>query len=228
MPERFFVAYTFYKAAPEWRRLPGELRAEQKCELLKRLDEVDPAVAIRSYTTMGLRGDVDFMLWKVSPHLEGLRESATAVAATQMGAYLTTPHSFLAMTRRSTYVDKHSHPGQEGKRTTVNPAGSKYFFLYPFVKTHAWYQLPFPERQRMMDEHIKVGHEFPTVRINTSYSFGLDDQDFMVGFESDEPGDFLDLVMKLREAEQRPYTERDTPIFSCIAMPMNEVLEALG
>ena len=80
----------------------------------------------------------------------------------------------------------------------------------------------------MMDEHIKVGHEFPSVKINTTYSFGLDDQEFVVGFESDSPSDFLDLVMKLREAEQRPYTERDTPIFTCIAMPMREVLEALG
>jgi chlorite dismutase len=228
MPERFFVSYTFYKVAPEWRRLPCELRAEHKRELLRGFDEIDPAVVVRSYSTMGLRGDVDFMLWKVSPTLEGLRATATALAATQLGAYLDTPHNFLAMTRRSTYVANHHHEGQEGRRTTVNPAGSKYFFLYPFVKTHAWYQLPFAERQRMMDEHIKVGHEFPTVRINTTYSFGLDDQDFVVGFESDEPGDFLDLVMKLREAEQRPYTERDTPIFTCIAMPMDEVLEALG
>ncbi len=228
MPERFFVSYTFYKAAPEWRRLPCELRAEHRREMVKRLDQIDPAVVIRSYTTMGMRGDVDFMLWKVSPTLEGLREAATALASTQLGAYLTTPYNFLAMTRKSIYVDKHTHAGQEGRRTTVNPAGSKYFFLYPFVKTHAWYQLPFAERQRMMDEHIRVGHEFPTVKINTTYSFGLDDQDFVVGFESNEPGDFLDLVMKLREAEQRPYTERDTPIFTCIAMPFDEVLEALG
>jgi chlorite dismutase len=226
--KRYFVSYSLYKVAPEWRRLPCELREEHKRELSQRIDEFDPEVAIRSYTTVGLRGDVDFMLWKVSPHLEGLQRLATTVAKTQLGAYLKIPHNFLAMTRRSQYVDNHSHAGQEGKRTTVNPAGSKYFFLYPFVKTAAWYQLPLAERQRMMDEHIKVGHEFPSVRINTTYSFGLDDQEFVVGFESDEPGDFLDLVMKLREAEQRPYTERDTPIFSCIAMPFADVLEALG
>jgi chlorite dismutase len=222
------VSYTFYKASPEWRRLPCEVRARQKAELVERLDAFDPSTQIRSYSTMGMRADVDFMLWKVTPRLEALRELATEIAATELGGYLATPHSFLAMTRRSTYVDNHSHAGQEGKRTTVNPTGAKYFFLYPFVKTTSWYQLPFAERQRMMDEHIKVGHEFPTVKINTSYSFGLDDQDFMVGFESDSPSDFLDLVMKLREAEQRPYTERDTPIFTCLAMPLPEVLDALG
>jgi len=226
--QRFFVSYSFYRVASEWRRLPCEQRQRQKAELVERLDRFDPEVQIRSYTTMGLRSDVDFMLWKVGPRLEPLQQLATEIAASELGAYLTTPHSFLAMTRRSVYVDRHSHPGQEGRRTTVNPTGAKYFFLYPFVKTHEWYQLPFAERQRMMDEHIKVGHEFPTVKINTTYSFGLDDQDFVVGFETDSPGDFLDLVMKLREAEQRPYTERDTPIFSCIAMPLPEVLEALG
>jgi chlorite dismutase len=226
--KRYFVSYSLYKVAPEWRRLPCELREEHRRELAHRIDEFDPQVAIRSYTTMGMRGDVDFMLWKVSPALEPLQQFATTMAKSQLGAYLTTPHNYLAMTRRSQYVDNHSHAGQEGKRTTVNPAGSKYFFLYPFVKTAAWYQLPFPERQRMMDQHIKVGHDFPSVRINTTYSFGLDDQEFVVGFESDEPGDFVDLVMKLREAEQRPYTERDTPIFTCIAMPFADVLEALG
>jgi chlorite dismutase len=226
--KRQFVSYSFYKVAPEWRRLPCEQREAQKEELLQRLDAFDPETVIRSYTTMGLRGDVDFLLWKISNRLDALQELATTIASTDLGAYLTTPHNFLAMTRRSTYVDNHSHPGQEGRRTTMSPAGAKYFFVYPFVKTHAWYQLPFSERQRMMDEHIKVGHEFPTVKINTTYSFGLDDQEFVVGFESDSPSDFLDLVMKLREAEQRPYTERDTPIFSCIAKPLDEVLESLG
>jgi chlorite dismutase len=226
--QRFFVSYSFYKVAPEWRRLACELRQRQKAELVERLDAFDPEVQIRSYTTMGTRGDSDFMLWKVSPRLDPLQQLATMVASSELGGYLTTPHNFLAMTRRSSYVDNHAHPGQEGRRTTVNPTGAKYFFVYPFVKTHGWYQLPFAERQRMMDEHIKVGHEFPTVKINTTYSFGLDDQEFVVGFETDSPSDFLDLVMKLREAEQRPYTERDTPIFTCIAMPFPEVLEALG
>src|SRR5204862_4499802 len=113
-------------------------------------------------------------------------------------------------------------------RLEVRPAHSKYLFVYPFVKTRAWYRLPPQERQRIMREHIAIGREYPTVDINTSYSFGLDDQEFVVAFESDSPADFLDLVMKLREAEQRPYTERDTPIFSCIAKEIADVLKDLG
>jgi len=221
-----FVSFTFYRLLPEWRRLPVEARAEQKRELLRVLDEADERTIVRAYTTMGMRGDVDFLLWKVSDRLEGLRELATAITTTAIGGYLTTPHSYLAMTRRSQYVESHHHVGQDGRRTRVQPSGGRYLFVYPFVKTHDWYQLPFAERQQIMDEHIRVGHQYPSVKINTTYSFGLDDQEFVVAFETDEPADFLDLVMKLRESRARPFTERDTPIFTCIAMPIDEVVDA--
>ena len=62
-----------------------------------------------------------------------------------------------------------------------------------------------------MQEHIRVGREYPCVDLNTSYSFGLDDQEFVVAFETDEPRDFLDLVQRLRTTESSRYTKRDTP-----------------
>jgi chlorite dismutase len=145
-----------------------------------------------------------------------------------MGVYLEMPYSYLAMTRRSQYVDNHVHEGQEGTRLRVKPGDAKYLFVYPFVKTRAWYLLPLEERQAIMDVHIKVGHEFPGVRINTAYSFGLDDQEFVVAFEGDSPSEFLDLVMKLRETKSSEYTLRDTPIFTCIAMSPADALDALA
>ena len=69
-----------------------------------------------------------------------------------------------------------------------------------------------------MQEHIKVGREFPSIDLNTSYSFGLDDQEFVVAFETDNPADFLDLVQRLRTTESSSYTLRDTPTFTCIAV----------
>jgi nitrite reductase/ring-hydroxylating ferredoxin subunit len=110
----------------------------------------------------------------------------------------------------------------------LHPADSRYFFVYPFVKTREWYQLPLEERQAIMDQHIAIGRKYPSVKLNTTYSFGLDDQEFVVSFETDEPADFLDLVMELRETRSSLYTLRDTPIFSCISMPLEEVLETLG
>lgn len=80
----------------------------------------------------------------------------------------------------------------------------------------------------MMDEHIRVGHEWPDVKLNTTYSYGLDDQEFVVAFETDYLGRFLDLLMALRLTEASKYTLRDTPSFTCMALPIGECLDALG
>jgi chlorite dismutase len=133
------------------------------------------------------------------------------------------------MTRRSIYVDRHTHEGQDGTRTRVQPAGAPYLFVYPFVKTRPWYALPMEERQRMMDDHIATGHRYPGVKINTTYSFGMDDQEFVVAFEAESPSEFLDLVMELRGSPASAYTLRDTPAFTCVAQPLGRALAlALG
>jgi chlorite dismutase len=96
------------------------------------------------------------------------------------------------------------------------------------VKSREWYLLPKEDRQKVMDEHIRVGTQYPTVKLNTTYSFGLDDQDFVVAFESDEPKDFLDLVMTLRETQGSKYTIRDTPIYTCRLLEPEKALDLLG
>ena len=116
----------------------------------------------------------------------------------------------------------------DGKRLTVVPGKGKYIFVYPFLKTREWFLLTKAARQGMLDEHIEVGHRFPSVKLNTTYSFGLDDQEWVVAFESDKPEDFLDLVMALRETEGSRYTLRDTPIFTCIRKSLKETLDTLG
>jgi chlorite dismutase len=226
--QRQFVKYTFLKVAPAWRGLPEAERAAMKQEVVDVLEAFAERMLIRIYSTVGTRGDCDLMLWTVSDRLEDFHELTSRLFGAQIGPYLELPYSYLAMTRRSQYVDKHVHEGQEGTRLRVKPGDAKYLFVYPFVKTRAWYLLPLEERQAIMDVHIKVGHEFPTVRINTAYSFGLDDQEFVVAFESDSPSDFLDLVMKLRETKSSEYTLRDTPIFTCIAMTPADALDALA
>jgi chlorite dismutase len=183
---------------------------------------------LRAYSTLGTRGDADFVLWMVSEDLDDFLRLQAAVLGTTMGGHLATPYSYLSMTKRSQYVDKHVHAGQEGRRTRIKPLGRKYLFVYPMVKKRPWYRLSLEERQQAMDEHIRVGHEFPRVKINTSYSFGLDDQEFVVAFETDYPADFLDLVEKLRGGESSAYTERETPIFTCVAGSIAEVIQLIG
>ena len=95
------------------------------------------------------------------------------------------------------------------------------------VKKREWYSLPASERERIMRSHIEVGRRHSEISINTSYSFGLDDQQFVVAFEGDDPGQFLDLVQELRPTESSAYTERETPIFTCVAMSVGKALDAL-
>lgn len=226
-PRRDFVKYTFYKVLPEWRRLPDAERAAGKDEFAAVAAEYADRLALNTYTLAGTRGDADFMLWGVAPELEAINELAAQLNRTRLAGYLETPHSYLGMTRRSPYIDDHRHEGQDGAGDTASLriVGRRYLFMYPFWKTHDWYQLPQERRQEMMNEHFVIGHQYPQVKISTAYSFGLDDPEFILGFETDDAGGFLDLVMALRESKARPYTLRDTPIFSCLNRPLRECLD---
>lgn len=221
---RQVVKFSFYQVDSAWRALPASERAAQKNELCAAVESFANRLQTRSYSIVGMRGDADFLLWQIGDDLDDIQALASAIMRTSMAPYLSMPYSYLAMTRRSVYVSAEESP----EREKLHPADSKYFFVYPFVKTREWYQLSLEERQAMMNQHITVGRKYPSVKLNTTYSFGLDDQEFVVSFETDEPGDFLDLVMELREATTSLYTLRDTPIFSCIALSLPDVLDTLG
>lgn len=225
---RQFVKFSFFKVAPEWRRLSEAERTDHKREFASVVAELDSRVFTRSFSLVGLRADADFMLWQATDSLEEIQDIATNLWSTGLGGYLIQPYSYLAMTRRSQYVANHHHEGQEGDRTRLRPGDAQYLMVYPFLKTRQWYVLSKEERQRMMNEHIRIGHKYPSVKLNTTYSFGLDDQEFVVAFETDSPSDFLDLVMELREIDGSLYTLRDTPIFTCIRRSIEDTLDSLG
>jgi chlorite dismutase len=225
---RQIVSFTFYRLNPEWRRLPVATRAAHVGELCAAVNGSGKSLVVQlAYSLVGLKADTDFMLWRVGESVERVQESAAALNRTQAAGYLTTAYSYLSMTRRSVYVDK-LDPSHMEQRRFITPMRNKYLFIYPFWKTHDWYMLPMTERQAMMDEHIVVGNKYPSVKIHTSYAFGLDDPDFVLAFESDSAKDFLDLVMELRGAKARPYTLRDTPIFTCVLKPLDAIWKELG
>ena len=96
------------------------------------------------------------------------------------------------------------------------------------MKVRPWYALPAGDRQRAMDEHMVIGREeFPGIKNHTTYSFGIDDQEFKTAFECEEPADFMHLMLRLRESEASSYTERDTPIFVGKHVTIREALAAL-
>ena len=224
---RQLVRFTFYKLDSQWQLLPANVREQGRWELTNIVERYGERALIRTFGLYGIRSDCDFMIWQATYDMEDLRSLNSQIRRSSMGPYLREAHSFLSMTKRSIYVGKNAR-GAHDPRLVIVPDDKKYLFVYPFVKTRPWYSLPIEDRKRMMNEHIRVGLKYPTVTLNTTYSFGLDDQEFVVAFETDNISDFLDLVQELRETEASSYTLRDTPMFTCVAQSMGDILEAIG
>jgi chlorite dismutase len=221
-----YVNYLFFKLDPVWRRLSGEERQRGKRQFLRAVEEHDRDMLLRSFSLMGLRSDADFMLWRIGYDLDAFEKMMGALMNTGLGKYLAVTYSYFALSRRSIYVGEHT-PGFENRRYIV-PGEGEYLFVYPFVKTRAWYQLPLEERQRMMDEHMRIGRKHYPVKNNTAYCFGIDDYEFILSFEAESPEMFQNLMMELRESEASSYTALDTPIFTCRRKGLPEILESLG
>jgi chlorite dismutase len=228
MEDRKLMRYVFYQVDPAWRRLPDEERSLQKKEFADLVNNaaVEAAVEAHPYSTVGMRADCDFGLWVIAASPEQIQSLQAQINGTGLGRSMTTTYSYLAMTKKSMYLKGHKHEGQELNMPT-GPKGSPYLFVYPMDKLRPWYRLSYEDRRRIMGEHFKIGHRYPNVAIHTGYSFGLDDQEFVVAFESSSLGEFLDLVQELRESESSSYTARDVPIFTCVKAPIEQILDQL-
>ena len=226
---RQYVSFSFYKLDPAFRRLPKDEKAQAKKEFMDFLEEYDGGkdMILLSYSLVGIRADADILFWRISYELETLQKMTTDLLSTKLGSYLIQSYAYLSMTKRSMYLDMFD-PEHEEDRTHIIPGKAKYLFIYPFTKKREWYLLTKFSRQGIMDEHIFVGNKYPSVKLNTTYSFGIDDNEFVVAFETDFPQDFLDLVMDLRETEGSKYTLLDTPIFTCVAMSLEDAVSSLG
>lgn len=215
-----FVKFSFFKLDRSWRLLPFNERKSSKEEFATVVEELSSGASISTYSTVGTRSDVDFLLLQSSPSVETFHQISSRLNSTRLASYLEQPHSYLSIRRKTRY--KHGGGSPDLKDDY------RYFIVYPMVKTRAWYGKTMDERQKMMNDHFRVGHKYPTVKINTTYAFGLDDPEFVVAFEMDDPSDFVSLVMDLREVPAAQFTLSETPIFTTIKMPISDALEALG
>ena len=225
---RQFVNFLFFRADRALRHESRETKDKAFAEFAEIVHRYTGPMMILPYSTIGLKANTDFMLWRIGYELEPFQQMISDINRSVLGRYLDVPASYLSMTKHSQYVEEHVHEGQEGRRLKIVPGKKPLLFVYPFVKTRDWYLLPMAERQRIMNEHIAIGHKYPRVKINTTYSFGLDDQDFVVAFEADSASEFLDLVQELRETESSKFTQRDTPMYTCKRASIEEILQALA
>lgn len=226
---RQVVTFTFFKVSPEWRKLPESDRRSahgEFAEVLQRWAKSNE-MTVLPYCSVGMHAKCDFFLWRICYSPECLQSMYGEMIRTRFGSHLVPQHSMLGMTRRSQYKIGQAHY-REAEAGVVQGGKHRYLTVFPYVKTRNWYQLPFEERQRIVREFISVGEDFPRARMNTLYSFGIDDQDFIVVLESDHLSDFVDAQMRLRETQNSAYTERVTPVYCGLRCSTDELLERIG
>jgi chlorite dismutase len=208
---------------PAWRRLPDADRRATAAAFAEAVD-ADGDVSTETYSLIGLKAGVDLLVWRLAPSFDALEIAAARTLRTGLGPWLTVRESFVGLIRESQYVAKPTSQEQSmftGER-------SRYLIVYPFTKSTDWYLSSREVRQGSMNEHMRVGHGYPQVRQLLAYSFGLDDQDFVVAYETDDLPAFSALVRDLRSTDGRRSTVRDTPILTGIHRPIREILGLLG
>jgi len=177
------------------------------------------------YQLYPTRAEADLLVWAAAmaddpaaPD-ELFRELGRAAARARR--WLEPGLTFWGLTRPSPYV-------REASKTAIDPLAderARYLVVYPFVKTHDWFRLDLDRRRELMGEHIRVGRRHGDVRQLLLYSFGLQDQDFVVVYETPDLALFSDLVHELRATEARAYTARDTPILTGVRRTVDDLVE---
>jgi chlorite dismutase len=210
---------------PAWRRQTDAGRHDDGCRFAEALvaTELDD-VRTFAYSSIGLEPGVDVLLWRLAPSVDVLESTAAALLRAGLGRWLSVDHSLIGRIGPSQYVRKPT----EQEQAVFAGERSRYLVVYPFTKSTDWYLLSKEARQGVMNEHMRVGHQYPTVRQALAYSFGLDSQDFVVAYETDDLVAFGDLVRQLRGTESRRSTVSDMPILLGIHRPVDEILSLLG
>jgi chlorite dismutase len=223
-PPAQFVQYLGFKLDPLWRRLPAASRQQGRAEFAATLAAAAPTITTFAYSTLGLKSSAELLLWWRSHGPEPLQETLAQLLQTGLGQYLTPTISLFGLTRPSQYTRRRTTQEQ----AIDEPDRLPYLIVYPFVKTTDWYLMSREARQGMMNEHIRVGHEYAEIRQVLLYATGLDDQEFIVAYETTDLERFQQLVIDLRATEARRYTLRDTPILTALSRPLETALALLG
>ena len=224
MSDERFVHAWLLRLDPAWRRRSADERRADVTDFSAAAGRAEGRLMQHSYSTIGLRAEGDLLLWRMAETIEAVEETAADLLASGIGQWLSPAISMIGLTRPSQYV----------KRPTVQEQSlfsgdrSKYLVVYPFTKSVEWYLSSAEERQEVMKGHMRIGHQYPQVRQLLAYSFGLDDQEFIVAYETDELIAFQDLVRDLRATESRRSTVRDTPIITGIHRPLADILGLLS
>lgn len=208
-----------------WARPAGE-RGNLVAAWRSALETAMPRLEL--YQLYPTRGDFDLLAWSAAP-VESPQTPAELFGRLGRTVHTHRPEiqpalTLWGMTRPSPYARR----GSDRAIDAVGGERDPYLIIYPFTKTADWYLLDAEERQRMMNEHIRVGRRFTGVRQLLLYSFGLQDQDFVVVYETADLESFSRLVQELRGTEARRWTQADTPILTAVHRPGDALLDLVS
>ena len=219
--EQYFFNFSFFKLDPKWRWM-ADLAKEESAKEVENII-MNSGVKFRSYSTLGLRDDAEFLFWFAEESIDEIQNVISKLYLTVFGKYILPSRVYLSCTRPSSYAKK----GTVSSFVLGNEP-QKFVIVYPFTKTREWYLLPQAQRQKMMDQHISVSEKYPQVTLNTTYSFGIGDQDFMLAFECEDLRDFQNLIMDLRQTKVSAYVAIDTPMITCVKKDIIPLITSLG
>ena len=218
---QYYFNFSFFKVDPKWRWMADLAKEESAKEV--EIVMKNSGIMYRTYSNLGLRDDADFLFWFAAETVEEIQIVIEKLYKTVFGKYIIPSRTYLSCTRPSLYIQDQK---ALGFFTGNDP--KKHVIVYPFTKTREWYLLPKEKRQEIMDEHIEVSKKYPQVVLNTTYSFGIHDEDFMLAFEVDNIRDFQDLIMDLRETQVSTYVKNDIPMIVCVKKDLVTLISSLG
>ncbi len=223
MPEQkqYYFSFSFFKIDPKWRWMADLAKEESAKEVRNILD--NSGIRYRTYSNLGMRDDTDMLFWFMSESVAEIQAAVERLYKTVFGKYIIPSRTYLSCTRPSIYASNETAHG-----FVSGDEARRHVIVYPFTKTREWYLLPREKRQEIMDEHIAVSRKYPQVVLNTTYSFGIHDEDFMLAFEMDDIRDFQDLIMDLRETQVSMYVKNDTPMIVCVKKDIVPLISSLG
>jgi peroxiredoxin len=203
--ETKFTGHLAVKYSPRWQTLSPAERTAANQEVVA-LFQRHRGVTLRgAYLTQGFRADTDLLLWMYADTFDEIQDLQLELRRTTWGRSVDTPWAFAGVAMDTEFDRRHVPAFLRG----VPP--KRYLCFYPFIRTPDWYLIPTEERAAMLKEHGQFGHEFPEVRTNNVYNFGLGDYEWLLSFETDDLVALVQMVRRLRDAKARAYTKHEWP-----------------
>lgn len=222
-----YSSFMFLKLQPEFRRLISNEKIAAKQEFENMVGACQEKVFLRTYMVSGLRADSDVLFWRMSDDMAYLQDICSRTFSSGAGRYLTPVHSFLGVHHgpETTQPKKDLEFGFLPKDTFGR---YRYMLLHPVVKSHTWYELSSPEREKLIAERAQVVSRYREIQENFFLSYGLDEQEIIVAREARALEDLIAATQELRQQRIKNYTAVDKPVFLCLGRDLREILDAVA